>query len=172
MKKILIGSTQINNGFAGQYYLPYSIGILQAYFIHNTKKRDDEFYFEPTIYKRIPLKDSIDRLKHCDIILFSTYVWNKEISLKIAEKLKRMDPKKFIIFGGPSVPDPIENKAQEFLKKYNFIDVCIHQEGERTIFQLIENFPNRNLSEIPNISYIDDKSFYRNNKNCWNKRAI
>ena len=165
MKKILIGSTQINNGFAGQYYLPYSIGILQAYFIHNTKKRDDEFYFEPTIYKRIPLKDSIDRLKHCDIILFSTYVWNKEISLKIAEELKRMDPKKFIIFGGPSVPDPIENKAQEFLKKYNFIDVCIHQEGERTIFQLIENFPNRNLSEIPNISYIDDKSFYRNNKN-------
>ena len=37
INKIVVGSAQINNGFSGQYYLPYSIGILQAYVMHNSK---------------------------------------------------------------------------------------------------------------------------------------
>ena len=32
-KKIKIGGTQINNGFSGQYYLPYSVGLLYAFII-------------------------------------------------------------------------------------------------------------------------------------------
>jgi radical SAM superfamily enzyme YgiQ (UPF0313 family) len=164
MKKIIIGSAQINNGFAGQYYLPYSIGILQSYFIHNTKKNEN-YEFRDIIYKRLPLHKNIEQLKDCDIILFSIYVWNKEISLKIAEELKKIDKKKFIIFGGPSVPDPTDGKAELFLKKYNFIDICVHQEGERTTFELLDNFPNLDYSKIPNISYLDLKKIYKNNSN-------
>ena len=37
MFELKIGSVQINNGFAGQYYLPYSIGTLQAYFLKFSK---------------------------------------------------------------------------------------------------------------------------------------
>ena len=48
--KIIVGSTQINNGFAGQYYLPYSIGI-PSYFMHNSKRFSD-YKFLSTIYKR------------------------------------------------------------------------------------------------------------------------
>ena len=96
--KIIVGSTQINNGFAGQYYLPYSIGILQAYFMHNSKRFSD-YKFLSTIYKRELLKDCIEKLISADIVLFSTYVWNEQISLKIAEELK--DKNKFIIFGVP-----------------------------------------------------------------------
>ena len=40
IKKIIVGSAQINNGFSGQYYLPYSIGILQAYVLHNSKDQN------------------------------------------------------------------------------------------------------------------------------------
>jgi hypothetical protein len=61
MTKIKIGTAQINNGFAGQYYLPYSIGILQAYFIHNSEKFDS-YEFLPTIYKREPLSVSLKKL--------------------------------------------------------------------------------------------------------------
>ena len=78
-KKIIVGSTQINNGFAGQYYLPYSIGILQAYFMHNSN-RYESFEFLPTIYKRELLKDCLNKLIRCDIVLFSTYVWNEKSS--------------------------------------------------------------------------------------------
>ena len=48
-KSIKIGSAQINNGFSNQYYLPYSIGILQAFILHNSKKHN--YIFKDTIYR-------------------------------------------------------------------------------------------------------------------------
>jgi|TARA_B110000495_G_C23036366_1_gene619097 radical SAM superfamily enzyme YgiQ (UPF0313 family) len=161
MTKIKIGTAQINNGFAGQYYLPYSIGILQAYFIHNSEKFDS-YEFLPTIYKREPLSVSVKKLENCDIALFSSYVWNEKISLAIAKELKKKDPNKFIIFGGPSVPDNTDNRAELFLKKNKFIDICVHQEGERTSMMLLENFPNSNYEKIPNISYIKENKYFNN----------
>ena len=153
--KVKVGSTQINNGFAGQYYLPYSIGILQAYVLHNSKKKE-RYDFISTIYKRELLNDCVKKLKDCQIILLSTYVWNENISLAIAKEIKKIDPDKFIIFGGPSVPDNIDNRTEKFLRKNFFIDVCIHQEGERTVLQLLDNYPNNNFESIPNISYLDE----------------
>ena len=52
MKKIKIGSVQINNGFSGQFYLPYSIGLLQAFAIHNSKD-SSRFDFQTTIYNNL-----------------------------------------------------------------------------------------------------------------------
>ena len=43
-KKLKIGATQINNGFSGQYYLPYSIGLLYA-FIKKKFKNDSRRKF-------------------------------------------------------------------------------------------------------------------------------
>ena len=162
--KVKVGSTQINNGFAGQYYLPYSIGILQAYVLHNSKKKE-RYNFISTIYKRELLNDCVKKLKDCQIILLSTYVWNENISLAIAKEIKKIDPDKFIIFGGPSVPDNIDHRTEKFLRKNFFIDVCIHQEGERTVLQLLDNYPNNNFESIPNISYLDENKKFINNNN-------
>ena len=162
--KVKVGSAQINNGFAGQYYLPYSIGILQAYVLHNSKKKE-RYNFISTIYKRELLNDCVKKLKDCQIILLSTYVWNENISLAIAKEIKKIDPDKFIIFGGPSVPDNIDHRTEKFLRKNFFIDVCIHQEGERTVLQLLDNYPNNNFESIPNISYLDENKKFINNNN-------
>ena len=162
--KVKVGSTQINNGFAGQYYLPYSIGILQAYVLYNSKKKE-RYDFISTIYKRELLNDCVKKLKDCQIILLSTYVWNENISLAIAKEIKKIDPDKFIIFGGPSVPDNIDNRTEKFLRKNFFIDVCIHQEGERTVLQLLDNYPNNYFESIPNISYLDENKKFINNNN-------
>jgi len=162
--KIIVGSTQIHNGFAGQHYLPYSIGILQAHILHNSKKKE-RYDFRSTIYKRELLNDCAKKLKDCQIILFSTYVWNERISLAVAKEAKKNDPNKFIVFGGPSVPDNIDNKTEKFLRKNFFIDVCVHQEGERTILQLLDNYPDTNFELIPNISYLDKNNKFVNNKN-------
>ena len=162
-KKIIVGSTQINNGFAGQFYLPYSIGLLQAYFIHNSINKD-RITFLNTIYKREEFELCVNKLSSSDIVMLSLYVWNENITLEIAKKIKKIDKKKFIIVGGPSVPDNLDGKAEKFLRDNPFIDVCIHQEGERTILKLLDEFPNNNLPDTPNISYLKDGQFY-NNKN-------
>ncbi len=158
-KKIKIGATQINNGFSGQYYLPYSIGLLYA-FVKKNSVRAEKYEFNSIIYKRKLLNECYEHLKDRDIILFSTYVWNEQISLSIAKKLKEHDPKKFIIFGGPSVPDNKYNKAEDYLRKNSFIDVLVHQEGERTILQLLDQFPKNDLKNTPNISYLKSSSYH------------
>jgi radical SAM superfamily enzyme YgiQ (UPF0313 family) len=160
--KITVGGVQINNGFSGQFYLPYSIGLLYAYTLHNTKKKD-KFKFNDIIYKRLNLDECLNNLKDCDVVLFSTYVWNERISLEIAKNLKKKDSKKYILFGGPSVPDNKYGNAEKFLRDNPFIDVAIHQEGERSIHKLLEEFPNNNLKDTPNISFIDDKGKYNSN---------
>ncbi len=160
-KKIKIGGTQINNGFSGQYYLPYSVGLLYAFILKNSH-RPEKYDFNNIIYKRHSLDYSVNHLKDREIILFSAYVWNEKISLAIAKKLKNEDPKKFIIFGGPSVPDNKYGKAEKFLRDNNFIDVIVHQEGERSILKILDEYPNNNLDNTPNISYLDKENNYCN----------
>ena len=62
--KIIVGSAYIHNGFAGQHYLPYSIGILQAHVLHNSKKKE-RYDFRSTIYKRELLKYKRELLNDC-----------------------------------------------------------------------------------------------------------
>ncbi len=157
--KYQVGSVQINNGFSGQYYLPYSIGTLQAYFMEFSKN-PKKFEFSTPIYKRLLLNECLLKLSSDDIVLFSIYVWNKNISLKIAEKLKKIDKKKFIVFGGPSAPDG----AEEFLRKYKYIDCIVHQEGERTITSILDNYPNEEWRKVSGVSSIDSNGKFITSK--------
>ncbi|MBL6857783.1 MAG: radical SAM protein [Pelagibacteraceae bacterium] len=159
MSQFSVGCVQINNGFAGQYYLPYSIGTLQAYFLKHSKN-SNKYKFENTIYKRLLLDECVDNLKDCDIVLLSTYVWNINISLAVAKKLKEIDPKKFIIFGGPSAPDV----SEKFLREHNFIDCIVHQEGERTITSVLDNFPDLSWQKVPGISFLDKENKFQQSK--------
>ena len=153
-----VGSAQINNGFSGQFYFPYSIGLLQAYFLkHSNNPR--RYCFTPTIYKRIPLSEIVNQLVGRDVVLFSVYVWNINISIEVARELKLRNHEVFIIFGGPSVPD----SAKEFLLSNNCIDVACHQEGERTLTSILDKFPNLSWQDTPGISYIDNKGEFQTN---------
>ena len=163
-ENIKIGATLINNGFSGQYYLPYSIGLLYAFVLHNSSN-PKRYNFNSIIYKRQLLDECFEHLKDRDVVLFSIYVWNEKISLAIAKKLKKFDKNKFIIFGGPSVPDNKFGKAEEYIKKYPFIDILTHQEGERSILKLLDEYPNNNLEDTPNISYLDKNGSYKNTPN-------
>ena len=162
--KIKVGATQINNGFSGQFYLPYSIGLLYSFILHNSKN-PEKFDFNSIIYKRQLLDECFSHLKDRDVVLFSVYVWNEKISLAIAKKLKEYDNNKLIIFGGPSVPDNKFGKAEEYIKENSFIDILTHQEGERTILKLLDEYPHNNLNETPNISFLDKNNKYKNTPN-------
>ena len=157
--KYNIGSVQINNGFSGQYYLPYSIGTLEAYF-KKFSENPKKYNFKTTIYKRLLLNDCLHKLCKDDVILFSVYVWNKNISIEIAKELKKIDQNKFIVFGGPSAPD----NAEDFLKKNNFVDCIVHQEGERTITSVLDNYPNESWRNVPGVSSINSKGEFVTSK--------
>lgn len=66
--------------------------------------------------------------KDYSVISFSCYIWNYEMTLKIAEDIKTIDPNITIIFGGPEV----SYQSDEILKQHDFIDYVIFGEGELT----------------------------------------
>jgi radical SAM superfamily enzyme YgiQ (UPF0313 family) len=149
--KVTIGLVQVNNSFSGQNYLPYSLGCLRSY-VEAHAAEISRYEFLPMLYKRMPVKGIVEQLKCADIVGFSTYVWNANISLEAARRLKAINKEMLIIFGGPQVPD----KPEDFLRRYPFIDLVVHNEGEKTFLDLLENFPGGDLSEVPGISFIGE----------------
>ena len=156
--KITVGLSQINNSFSGANYLPYSVGLLQAYVEkHSPSKKCFEF-LRP-IFKRTSIEETVSQLLLAEVIGFSLYVWNEQISLETIRQLKKRNPQIYIICGGPQVPD----RCESFLRKNPGIDVAVHGEGERTFFELLKNFPSRKINQIPGISTIDESGSFCNN---------
>jgi radical SAM superfamily enzyme YgiQ (UPF0313 family) len=102
------------------------------------------------IYKRMPVFEIVDRMRQADVVGFSTYVWNAQISLESARRLKRANPDQLVIFGGPHVPD----HAEDFLRNNPSIDLVVHNEGERTFVDILQRLPGRDWSGIRGISYL------------------
>ena len=146
---ITVGLVQINNSFSGQNYLPYSVGILQAYAQKYLKRAEDYDFLLP-VYRRIPIEEAGRQLEGVDIVLFSTYVWNIRLSLEIAKYIKRLNPDVVTVFGGPQVSDRVE----DFLRKNPFIDIACHNEGEQVLLSILENCFLGNWESVPSISYL------------------
>ena len=90
-EKTTIGLVQINNSFSGQSYLPYSVGMLQAYALKHMQNAD-RYHFLLPLYRRIPVDEAVDQLKAAKVVCFSLYVWNIRVSLEIAKRLKARWP--------------------------------------------------------------------------------
>ena len=158
--KITVGLSQINNSFSGANYLPYSVGLLQAY-VEKHLPCKERFKFLQPVFKRTSVEDVVNQLLSAEVVGFSLYVWNEQISLEIIRQLKKQNPKVYIICGGPQVPD----RAESFLRKNPEIDIAVHGEGERTFFELLKIFPSRKINQIPGASKITESgAFYSNPK--------
>jgi tRNA A37 methylthiotransferase MiaB len=144
-----IGLVQINNSFSGQNYLPYSVALLEGY-VRQQAADPARYHFRLPIYKRIAISKAVEQLVDCDIVGFSTYVWNAQISLEIARRLKARRPEILIIFGGPHVPD----QPEDFMRANRFIDLAVHNEGEKIFLKLLEMYPARDWEGLPSASFI------------------
>ena len=157
-----IGLVQINSSFSGQAYFPYSVGLLQAYVQFHMKDADHLEFLLP-VFRRTPVKETVQSLRPADLVFFSTYVWNIRISLEIARCLKKDKPDMRIVFGGPQVPD----HAREFLTDHPWVDVVVHGEGEATALELVRCNGKRSCRLVEGISFFDDRGVFRyNGKRC------
>ncbi|MBS13533.1 MAG: hypothetical protein CME19_18280 [Gemmatimonadetes bacterium] len=132
-ERVKVGLVQINNSFSGQSYLPYSVGILQAYALKYLSNPSD-FEFLLPIYDRVPPEVAVEQLKIADIVFFSTYVWNIRISLEIAKQLKAARPDVVVVMGGPQIPD----RGLVFVEQNRCVDLVCHGEGEATFVEVLE----------------------------------
>ena len=86
-----VGLVQINNSFSGLSYMPYSVGLMQAYAASHVKNPDDFIYLIP-VFSRMKVVEAVRHLLPADIVAFSVYVWDEQLSLAIARELKKAKP--------------------------------------------------------------------------------
>jgi tRNA A37 methylthiotransferase MiaB len=149
-----VGLVQINSGFSGQHYFPYSVGLLQAY-ANAHLPNPGEYEFLLPIYRRIPVADAVRQLKEAEMVFFSVYGWNVRLSLAIAEALKRQRPEVTIVFGGPQVPR--RDRAWEveaFLRHHPFVDLAVHGAGEETFVDILQTRSVGGWDHLLSVSFI------------------
>ncbi len=71
-----------------------------------------------------------------DVIGFSNYVWNSNLSLAFARKIRSLSPQTVVIFGGPNYP-VVPAEQEVFLRANPVIDFYITKEGELAFARLI-----------------------------------
>lgn len=122
--KILL--TTLNSKFI---HTNLAIRYLKA-FVQDIKKVDIKEY---TINNSIDfiLKD-IHKGDY-DLVLFSTYIWNVDDTVKICENLKKIKPNIKLALGGPEVT----YDSKSAMEKYKFIDYILFGEGELVFKDLI-----------------------------------
>jgi radical SAM superfamily enzyme YgiQ (UPF0313 family) len=129
---------------------PYSVGLLQAY-VQKYAANPGAYRFLTAIHEPLAVDNAVNRLRGAGIVGFSVYVWNIELSLAIAKRLKDVSPSTVVVFGGPQVPD----KAEAFLRRCRAVDVACHGQGEPTFLAILGRTPSRDWSGIAGVSYLD-----------------
>ncbi|MGG7200792.1 B12-binding domain-containing radical SAM protein [Clostridium butyricum] len=95
-----------------------------------------------------------------DIVAFSTYIWNVEFILRVANLIKRVDSNIEILYGGPEV----SFDSRSFLKE-NVGEYVIEGEGEKTYRDFVlYKLGKINLEDVRGLHYKITDMVYSNEK--------
>lgn len=119
------------------YYLPYSVGVLWAYMQTSQQVREN-WTLDELVFQREPIEELAPRLAKCDVVGFSTYVWNHNYNYALAKRVKELNSCTLIVFGGPEVA--ITNP--EVFQQYPFMDLIVKSEGEQAFTNILCNIIN------------------------------
>ena len=150
-----LGFIELSHIFTNQIKLPYSTGCVWSYC-----RTDDEVAANYTfdIYDWIYVLDgdlNIDKtakqLSKCDVVGVSYFVWNTHVSDKICAKIKEINPKCIIVYGGLGTPK--YGRCWDFLKERPYVDIIVHMEGEIVFCNLLKALLNKtDLREVKGIT--------------------
>lgn len=102
------------------------------------------------------LKEIIE--EEADVVAISTYIWNVEMATRLANLIKRVNPKIEILYGGPEV----SYDSRVFLK-HNVGDYVIEGEGEKTYREFIQyKLGGKDIEDIKGLHYKKDEEVFSN----------
>lgn len=149
-KSIYFNEYNLLMGSGGIVYLPFVSGILSACLrasdIPKSRYKVKPFIFVPnTVDEIIAQYDE----EPC-IVAFSISMWNEQLSLEVAKRVKERWKDCLVIFGGSQCP----HNPVDYMKQNSFIDVCVRAEGEEAFVKIVSNhLRKKGFDNIPNCSY-------------------
>lgn len=147
MKKILL--TAINSQYV---HLNVAVRYLKKYVEKNSNLILD--IYETNINNQLLniIKDIFE--KKPDLIIFSTYIWNKEYVFDIVRELKKILPDVKIALGGPEVSYEWDKTTKEISE----IDYILVGEGEKVLL----NFLTQDLESVKGVVYRENENLKYN----------
>src|SRR3989344_6789154 len=148
---------------ANAVYLPLVSGQLQA-FAQTDPDIDANFQFMPFNFFRDHPDPIVSKHDSPDVAAFSVSLWNNNLSLEVAKRVKQNHPNTLVVFGGPQVP----HHGEEYLADHDFIDVITRGDGEQTfsglLKRILETNGKRDFRGISGITYRNNGEIVRVNE--------
>jgi putative methyltransferase len=116
-------------------WLPYTVGCLWSYAVTNPTVASN-YRLAGLGVLRDPIEQVVRSLDNPAVCGFSTYVWNEQYNLQLAQAIKQRWPDCVIVFGGPNVPNQ-EQDYRDWRASAPWIDVTIRYEGEQAFQQML-----------------------------------
>lgn len=137
--------------------LPLAAGSIKS-FINQDQLIRRKFNLD-LIILRGSTKDIVDKYKNPEVLAFSVYSWNFNLSLEVAKTAKEKYPEVLTIFGGPMFGlTQNEDELKIFFKKFSQIDIIVHGIGEWAFRDLLYWKMNKlDISNIPGLAYRIEK---------------
>ena len=123
---------QVNNMFGRNVFLPYSVGLIQAY-CQSIPEIDDSFDFQEFTFLRDDPEATARRMHQPAVLGISCYVWNWEWSKAVAQRTKEQHPGCLVVMGGPQVPI----RSHDFFHEHPYVDLLVHHEGETAFSEIL-----------------------------------
>lgn len=146
MKKIVL--TAINSQYV---HLNVAVRYLKKYVEKNSEIKLD--IYETNINNQLIniIKDLFEMQP--DMIVFSTYIWNKEYVFSLSKELKKILPNVKIALGGPEV----SYEWEKTMRENEEIDYIFTGEGEKILL----NFFTQDISQVKGVVYrVDEEIKY------------
>lgn len=84
------------------------------------------------------------------VVGLACYIWNIEMTLKLAEIIKKILPNTFLVLGGPEV----SYESLGLMREYQYIDCIVLGEGEETFTHLLQKIKNdEDFKGIPGVVF-------------------
>lgn len=144
-QKYTISLIQANDEIGGNIILPLAIGMLwQA--AQQDPVNQKKWQLGHIVYSKGADIDSTARdLAASDVVAMSTYIWNIEFQMSLAQQIKKYNPRCFVLVGGPEI-----SPNSTIWKDYpGCIDLAIMGEGDTAFTKFLQQWPNYNVAEIP-----------------------
>jgi len=146
---------ELSDVFANQVYLPYSSGVVWSY-IKNNPIIKKNYQLKDWFFARDNASNIINKIENPSVLLFSCFMWNWNLNCEIAKVIKEKYPNCLIIYGGQH--QPLSDRNKGFFKKYPYIDILIHGEGEEIVEKIL--LKSDNLKEIIGVTLnLNNKEF-------------
>lgn len=151
-KERIVYLNEFNVRMGRATYLPFVSGILRAYAEADPVLKS-AYRFKPFIFYMDTPDAILERYDEPpDVAAFSVAMWNEQLSLHVAQEVKRRWPSCLIVFGGAHVP----HHAEEYLATYPFIDIAVRAEGEEAFAGLLRRYvQSSDFAGVPNVTYRD-----------------